>query len=861
LASGVEANMHGGGFKGHVGGVRGLGDIFRSLSQDRQSGTLTVIENRRSKKIYFDQGSITLLSSTKRIRIGELLVSTGKITEDDLELAIKLQKQSRNRLGEILVEEGFCDEEDIRRIVRYQVEGEIYDCFLWANASYEFQPGVKPEELQGGNRDILRLDIDTNALVIEALHRMEEWHNSIRPLVPTTKEIYVPTGRTAEGMGLPEKLIDIFPKIAGQHSVQQLAEMAQLSDFEICKHFATLVKMGILRPLSLEELVKKSDEAYATNDFATTVTLYSRLEESYPEDMKIILPLADALRQTEAIVDAMPLYEKVAAHLQQEGDQDGLKRCWTTMYNMDPNRHDLFQLLQAMEAKVIQARQQKKRLIPILIFGTLVILLVAGNVAIILAGQRKKALDLIIAETITNKLLALKELKKNEDWSGAHAAGLSLLKDYGELPLAKDLLSNLLVPITIKTQPSGFNVFINDVQAGATSQITSMVIAEYDPRKGLVQLKLTKGAKKKPVTFKILSGGTEESDRIGFEPLQFHEVKVAVSGQNRWSQLGEARFTGRITLLPLQKKYVVASREGRLYTMDMDGTLGSDPVTVGSYGDVISAVTVSEDQAFVGLTVGGVKRVEVTQTPLPTEETYPAGAPVHGAPLVTKAHVIFGCYDGYIYIYQRGGVLVSKIEGAGYFPHRGILRNRGKEAIFAGSDGYLRCIDVFGGKEKFRVDLGRTPTAAPIDCGGSVSVLLEGGVAAITSSSVVSEPVFIRNKGAPPFDLAGDAKTLIFASQGQVQAFAVGTQKAIWKEPFKSEDTGQVHVGLLKDRVLFGPGQRLIYALNRENGQLLWRGDLGKSTWITSEFSIFDDHFLVVLRGRAIGKLTPFYGR
>lgn len=848
--------MHGGSFKGHVGGVKNLADIFRSLANDRQSGTLTISENRLTKKIYFEQGSITLLSSTKRLRIGELLVATGKITDDDLELAIKLQKQSRNRLGEILVEEGFCDEEDIKRIVRYQVEGEIYDCFLWQAAEYEFKPGVKPEELQGGNPQILRLAINTNALVMEALHRLEEWRTSIRPLVPTTKEVYMQTGRNAEGMGLPDKLIEIFPEINGQYSVLQLAEMAQLSDFEICKHFATLVKMGILRPLSVEELFKKSGEAYALNDFETAVTLYSRLEEIYPQDLKILVPLADSLRQSGQTIEAMPVYETAQAIMQEQGDEEGLKRCWTTMLAMDPNRQDVFQALQAIEAKNLAAQQQRKRVIPWIIIGIIIVSLVAINVFLYKESQRKKLEDKENSEKLETRFIEYKQLLKNENWGGAHAAGVALIKDFGKYEKSKEVV----LPLTVKTEPPGFAVFMNDQFIGETSLITSMVIGQYNPADGAVKIRLKHGGKEgRSVVYTLKSEESQDVIDRGFDPNQFNELELLVSGKNRWSQLAEARFKGDIGFIPEKKKYVAASREGRLYTMDTAGEISKNKVTVGEYGDVLSGITVFENQVFVGLTTGGVKRIDVSETPLPNEEVYPADAPVHGAPIVTRQRVVFASYDGFVYVYQRSGKLIKKLECAGTLPYKGVLLPKDNIALFAGDDGYLRSFDIDKAEERYRIDLGRRPVKSPILCGDKVAILLQGGVVAILSSKTKSQPAYIRSKGQAPFGLAGDQSALFLASHGQLDAYDVQTQKPLWKDSFRSQPKNFSHVALIADRVLFSSGESVVYGLDRFEGRLVWRGDLGKSSWISSPFSVFGDHALAVLRGRAVGKLVPYY--
>ena len=183
--------MTGKSFKGNLE-VLNLSDIFQSLAMNRHSGTLIVTDGKREKKIFFAEGEITLLSSSRRQRLGELLVNEDKITEEDLELALKLQKQSRKRLGEILVEEGFCEEDDIDRLVRHQIQEEIYDLFLWRKAEFEFIADQMPEDMARESPQLTRLAFNTNSLIMEALRRLDEW-SLIRDMVPSTKEVFTLT--------------------------------------------------------------------------------------------------------------------------------------------------------------------------------------------------------------------------------------------------------------------------------------------------------------------------------------------------------------------------------------------------------------------------------------------------------------------------------------------------------------------------------------------------------------------------------------------------------------------------------------------------------------------------------------------
>lgn len=63
----------------------------------------------------------------KKIRLGDLLVETGNITQAQLENALKKQKERNKKLGEILVDDGIITEDDIAAALSKQLNIEIVD--------------------------------------------------------------------------------------------------------------------------------------------------------------------------------------------------------------------------------------------------------------------------------------------------------------------------------------------------------------------------------------------------------------------------------------------------------------------------------------------------------------------------------------------------------------------------------------------------------------------------------------------------------------------------------------------------------------------------------------------------------------
>lgn len=58
---------------------------------------------------------------SERKRIGDVLVEAKIITPQQLEEALKIQKQTNKKLGEILVEKGYITEDELIEILEFQL--------------------------------------------------------------------------------------------------------------------------------------------------------------------------------------------------------------------------------------------------------------------------------------------------------------------------------------------------------------------------------------------------------------------------------------------------------------------------------------------------------------------------------------------------------------------------------------------------------------------------------------------------------------------------------------------------------------------------------------------------------------------
>jgi hypothetical protein len=145
-----------------------LSDILEDLRQRKATGTLTVKRNAVSKSIYVRDGQIVFATSMEPLdRLGEILVKTGKISQENMDYAIKLYQKSAGlkKLGAVLVENGLVAPKELFSGLKLQVKDIIYSLFLWPDGDYQFEERLPT--------DIIQLQINFQELIAEIIQRIK----------------------------------------------------------------------------------------------------------------------------------------------------------------------------------------------------------------------------------------------------------------------------------------------------------------------------------------------------------------------------------------------------------------------------------------------------------------------------------------------------------------------------------------------------------------------------------------------------------------------------------------------------------------------------------------------------------------
>jgi CheY-like chemotaxis protein len=234
--------------------VLGLADLLQILMQHRRTGTLAVADAQSKKLIHFGSDGIMLLSSGERKgpRLGEMLLLTKQLSFPQVARALESQKQWNVHFGEAVVRLGYLPREVVFEAVLVQIEEELCDMFFWTGATFEFVEGPPPPIFEDPEQPVAILKRDVSGLILEAMRRVDEWHQ-YNQLLGGGQSVYALTdgiqARATEYASDPVIAL-IAQTLDGQRSIDEAVEDSGVSRFLVYGILARLFQDGCLQKIS-----------------------------------------------------------------------------------------------------------------------------------------------------------------------------------------------------------------------------------------------------------------------------------------------------------------------------------------------------------------------------------------------------------------------------------------------------------------------------------------------------------------------------------------------------------------------------------------------------------------------------------
>jgi hypothetical protein len=312
----------------------GIHDVFQLLDLSRKTGTLKVTSDLRQNEgtIWFDSGAVvgvTVLSNPHRI--GQALVRTGRIREEDLLRAAAMQVAGDSRLiGELLVEIGAISTRELERLVRTQVEEVIFAMLGWSEGWFVFEEGPVTEVPRDAP-----IRIAVEALLMEGARRIDEW-DRLQARIPHLAVVPQLIGGSGEGPGslaLTPPEWKVLGACDGILDVRGISHALGTSEFEVARTLFGLAAADVITigdPASAAAgmteqdpatLLAQGEEYLRRGDPLAGRTLAEAAVASGPADPRAHLLLGRCLFAAGRFGEAEPALRTAASHRDSDSGQ------------------------------------------------------------------------------------------------------------------------------------------------------------------------------------------------------------------------------------------------------------------------------------------------------------------------------------------------------------------------------------------------------------------------------------------------------------------------------------------------------------------------------------------------------------
>jgi hypothetical protein len=251
-----------------------LADIFQLIGLQRKTGVLTLRAKDDTVTVTFLDGKVVgadSLSHRLENRLGHVLIRSELLTQDQLNRALEIQKETLQRLGFILVHYGIISVDALKQALQLQVLQIVFRLFRWKDGDYHFSQETTIEY----DRDYV-VPVSAESILMEGARMIDEWpiiekrirsYDMVFRKKLTDQEIVVVGAEEADevdfdgsdstSMRRRRQIISdkirisreektIYDLVDGTISVRDVMEMSKFSEFDTAKALYELLTRDLI---------------------------------------------------------------------------------------------------------------------------------------------------------------------------------------------------------------------------------------------------------------------------------------------------------------------------------------------------------------------------------------------------------------------------------------------------------------------------------------------------------------------------------------------------------------------------------------------------------------------------------------
>ena len=272
-----------------------LADIFQLIGLQRKTGVLTLRGKDDTVTVTFLDGKVVAADSlNKRLenRLGNVLVKIGTLTQDQLNKALEIQKETLQRLGFILIHYKIISQEALRSALQQQILNIIYRLFRWNDGEYHFSQETTIEYDQENV-----VPITAESILMEGARMIDEWpiiekrirnYDMVFRKKAIAQDIVVVSAddvdevdfddtstqkkkkKTSDSnsIKISEEENGVYLKVNGKNTVGDVVETSNMSEFDTCKCLYELLTRDLIEEVRRDVVTAKTPAAVAVDQTA-----------------------------------------------------------------------------------------------------------------------------------------------------------------------------------------------------------------------------------------------------------------------------------------------------------------------------------------------------------------------------------------------------------------------------------------------------------------------------------------------------------------------------------------------------------------------------------------------------------------
>jgi len=256
-----------------------LPEVLRLLARARKTGCLRVEAAQTEGKIYLEDGALIYSTTRREDDLRSDLLNAGFVSAEDW-----ISVERRETLLDEVLQPGRTPAE-LRDFLAEQGTEVIFRLQRPGRGTFDYHDGQRPRHESGQS-------VDIEKALAEAEHRVAQWAE-IEALIPSTKHRIrmapnLPSG--ARDVTVTSPTWRLLAALAGQATVEEVAERIGSTEFVVAQALASMVRTGLVE---LSEQLATPRYTYEADDYGE-VTIEGSDEPETADDA----PSADEIPDT-----------------------------------------------------------------------------------------------------------------------------------------------------------------------------------------------------------------------------------------------------------------------------------------------------------------------------------------------------------------------------------------------------------------------------------------------------------------------------------------------------------------------------------------------------------------------------------